>query len=187
MQGGLNMIGNKNFFETVLLNIIFILVWDFIVCCACKLLNDNYFNCNKYIYRIKYWEDNKELYVKRLGIKAWKDKLPQYVSKNGFSKKNLNDLSLKYIDRFILETCRAEWAHKNCMWVALFIIFVNEFFVGSLFLLVVLTINLPYICIQRYNRIRLLKVRDKILNRKKNVSKENISENLVKVLEIADN
>ena len=138
------------------------------------------------MYQIKYWEENGAWYNKRLNIKAWKDNLPQYISKNGFSKKNLKNMSLAYVNRFILETCRAEWAHKNCMWIAVVLIFVNEFAVGMIFFLLVLLINFPYICIQRYNRIRLIKVRDKILSRNKGALKDEKSIYWSQKLEVVD-
>ncbi len=180
------MMTNKNLFEIIVLNIVFILAWDFIIFCACKMLNESHFNYKKYIYEIKYWEDNGDFYSKRLNIKTWKDNLPQYISKNGFSKKNLSGMSLEYINRFILETCRAEWAHRNCMWVAIFLIFVNKFLTGAIFFLFVLLINLPYVCIQRYNRIRLIKVREKILSRGKEKLKSEETMNLIGTLEVVD-
>lgn len=157
------MLENENVFVIICWNIIFILVWDFIVFCMCKTLNEDQLDYKKYMYKIKYWEYKGVWYNKRLKIRAWKDFLPQYVSKNGFSKKNLNNLSLSYINQFILETCRAEWAHKNCMWIAILLIFINKFIIGITFFIAVLLINFPYICIQRYNRIRLIKLKEKIL------------------------
>lgn len=177
---------NKNLFEIIVLNIVFILAWDFIIFCACKMLNESHFDYKKYMYEIKYWEDNGNWYIKKLKIKAWKDVLPQYISKNGFSKKNLNSMSLNYINRFILETCRAEWAHRNCMWIAVLLIFVNKFLTGIIFSSFVLLINLPYVFIQRYNRIRLIKVRDKILSRSKAKFKDEKIVNLVGTLEVVD-
>lgn len=181
------MLTDKNLFETILLNLGFILAWDAVVFVVCKTLDKSHFNYNKYMYKIKYWEENGNYYRKRLNIKNWKDKLPQYISKKGFSKKNLGSLSLKYIDQFILETCRAEWAHKNCMWIAFVLLFINNFFAGITFFFLVLLINLPYVFIQRYNRIRLIKVKDKILNKSKmdlrSINNDMIS---IKNLEIAD-
>ena len=69
------------------------------------------------LYRTKDWEHNGRFYTKYLKIKKWKDYLPQYISKNGFSKRNLmsvTKLNVKYINNFILETCRAEWNHFVC-------------------------------------------------------------------------
>ena len=157
------MLENENVFVIICWNIILILAWDFIVFCMCKTLNEDQLDYKKYMYKIKYWEYKGVWYNKRLKIRVWKDFLPQYVSKNGFSKKNLNNLSLSYINQFILETCRAEWAHKNCMWIAILLIFINKFIIGITFFIVVLLINFPYICIQRYNRIRLIKLKEKIL------------------------
>ena len=157
------MLENENIFVTICWNIILILAWDFIVFCLCKTLNEDQLDYKKYMYKIKYWEDKGSWYNKRLKIRAWKDFLPQYISKNGFSKKNLNSLSLNYINQFILETCRAEWAHKNCMWIAVLLVFINKFIMGIFFFIIVLIINLPYIFIQRYNRIRLINLKEKIL------------------------
>ena len=157
------MLENENVFVIICWNIILILAWDFIVFFLFKTLNEDQLDYKKYMYKIKYWEYKGVWYNKRLKIRVWKDFLPQYVSKNGFSKKNLNNLSLSYINQFILETCRAEWAHKNCMWIAILLIFINKFIIGITFFIVVLLINFPYICIQRYNRIRLIKLKEKIL------------------------
>lgn len=177
---------NKNLFEIIVLNIVFILVWDFIIFCACKLLNENHFDYKKYMYEIKYWEDNGNWYSEKLKIKSWKDNLPQYISKAGFSKKNLNSLSLDYINWFILETCRAEWAHRNCLWITVLLVFINKFLTGMIFSFIVLMVNLPYVWIQRYNRIRLIKVRDKILSRSKAKLGDEKIVNLVGTLEVVD-
>lgn len=157
------MLVDKNLLSAVCWNLFFILAWDALICFFCKVINEKSFDFNKYIYRIKNWENNGKWYNDRLKIKKWKDCLPQYVSKDGFSKRNLADLSVKYIDQFILETCRGEWSHRKCIWIAVPIIFINRLSIGLLFLFFVLLINIPYICIQRYNRIRLIKIRNKIV------------------------
>ena len=169
------MLSDDNLFKVIAINVVIFLFWNLIVCCACKMLGNEYFDYKKYMYKIKYWEDKGNLYNKWLKIKAWKDRLPQYISKNGFSKKNFNSLSLEYIDRFILETCRAEWAHRNCILIVFLMILINKFVTGLIFSLIVMFIHFPYICIQRYNRIRLIKIREKILKSKKdNYEKEKI-------------
>ena len=47
------MMINKNLFEIIALNIVFILVWDFIIFCACRILNESHFDYKKYMYEIK--------------------------------------------------------------------------------------------------------------------------------------
>lgn len=95
-------------------------------------------------------------------------------------------MSLDYINRFILETCRAEWAHRNCLWITVLLVFINKFLTGMIFSFIVLMVNLPYVWIQRYNRIRLIKVRDKILNRSKAKLGDEKIVNLVGTLEVVD-
>ncbi len=180
------MLSNENTWLAAAWNLGLILAWDLIVFCCCRALNDNHFDYNKYIYREKYWENNGKWYNKWIKIKSWKNFLPQYISKNGFSKKSLTSLSLTYIDRFILETCRAEWAHKNCMWVAVLIVLINKILMGITFCTVVLLINLPYVCIQRYNRIRLINLREKIVkSRRSEFENENVMD-FVKKIELAN-
>ena len=157
------MFKSGNFPNLVAENLVIILLWHLVVLALCKMLSNGFFDYNKYIYKIKSWENNGFFYSKRLKIKLWKDLLPQYVSNGGFSKKNLDSLSLEYVDRFILETCRGEWAHRRCMLVALLMLVINRLLAGVVFGTLVVFVNLPFVCIQRYNRIRLLRVREKLL------------------------
>lgn len=156
------MLNNKNFIYIILFNIFLILIWDLIVVLVCKSINENNFDFHRKMYRTKDWEKNGLFYVQKFKIKKWKDFLPQYVSRNGFSKKNLDDLSVKYIDMFILETCRGEWAHRKCMLVLIPMLIFNKLSTFLLLFILVLILNVPYIFIQRYNRIRLLKIRQKL-------------------------
>lgn len=158
------MQGNKDYIYIIIFNLSLILVWDAIVVLCCKMMNEKNFALDKNMYRMRSWEDDGKWYIRNLKIKKWKDYLPQYVSKNGFSKKKLDNLYIEYIDRFIIETCRGEWAHRKCMWVLLPIFLLNIFPFNLLFLFLVLLINIPYICIQRYNRFRLIKIKEKILS-----------------------
>lgn len=156
------MLNNKSFIYIILFNIFLILIWDLIVVIFCKSINESNFYFHKKMYKTKDWEKNGLIYTQKFKIKKWKDFLPQYVSKNGFSKKNLDDLSVKYIDMFILETCRGEWAHRKCLFVLVPMFIFNKLSVFFLLFIFVLFLNVPYILIQRYNRIRLLKIRQKI-------------------------
>lgn len=157
------MFKSGNFPNLIAENLVIILLWHLVVLALCKMLSNGFFDYNKYIYKTKSWEDNGFLYSKRLKIKLWKDLMPQYVSKGGFSKKNLDSLSLEYVDRFILETCRGEWAHRRCMLVALLMLVINRLLAGVVFGTLVVFVNLPFVCIQRYNRIRFLRIREKLL------------------------
>ena len=92
-------------------------------------------------------------------IKKWKDKHPQYVAKNGFSKRNINlnqVYNKEYFERFLLETCRAEWNHFMCCMYFVISFLINKFPFSIIFSIIPLVANLPFLIIQRYNRIRFL-------------------------------
>ncbi len=178
------MLRSENLIGVICINLIIISIWHLSICAICKSLNDDFLDYNKYSFKIKNIEDNGFFYSKRLKIKQWKDLLPQYISRDGFSKKKLDSLSLEYIDRFILETCRGEWAHKKCMLVSVLLLFINRFLVGFAFGGLVVFVNLPYVCIQRYNRIRLLRTRERLLQQDGRKSERLIG--FVKRLDMAD-
>lgn len=178
------MLKSENLSSEIAISLLFVLMWHAIIFIFCKTLSNDFFNYDKYIYKQKYWEDNGFFYSKRLKIKAWKDLLPQYISRSGFSKKSLDSLSIEYLDMFILETCRGEWAHRGCMLISLLLLSLNRSVVGLVLGALVVLVNLPYICIQRYNRIRFLKVRERILQQSKQKNEHLIG--VVKRLDIAN-
>ncbi len=150
--------------QIILINMLIIIFWHLIVLFASRNIKcKSFFSPKKFIYTPKKWEENGNFYVKKLKIKKWKDKLPQYVAKNGFSKKNLRSLtklSPEYIERFILETCIAEWNHVMCcMYFIVSFIINSSFYYGIIFSLIPIVANVPFVFIQRYNRIRLLKLK----------------------------
>ena len=152
------MLSGESVFRVVFLNFIFMLMWHIATFVICRCLSRPFFNPEKFLYNQKKWENNGSFYVNILKIKRWKDYLPQFVSKNGFSKRSLkknSELCYEYINMFIVETCRAEWNHIVCCFYFTFSFFVNSFFYGLIFSLVPIIANLPFIAIQRYNRIRL--------------------------------
>lgn len=145
--------------KIVLTNLLLMVVWHLIVLLLCKKLDESFFDYHKFIYATKKWEQDGRFYTRVLKIKKWKDKLPQYVSKNGFSKRSLNfkGMDKDYLDRFILETCRAEWNHLMCCMYWVVSVFVNSSFYAFVFSVIPIILNAPFLVIQRFNRIRLLK------------------------------
>ncbi|MBR0423225.1 MAG: hypothetical protein IJJ04_01080 [Clostridia bacterium] len=163
----------NNIQQIILINMFLIILWHLIVLFVCRnIKSKSFFSPKKFIYVPKKWEENGNFYVKKLKIKKWKDKLPQYVAKDGFSKKNLQSLtklSPEYIERFILETCRAEWNHIMCCMYFVISFIINSFYYGIIFSVIPVVANVPFIFIQRYNRIRLLKLKHRA---KANFTKE---------------
>lgn len=152
---------NNSFFR----NIFPMIVYHIFILFLCRNIDISFFNPENKMYKIKSWEKNGNFYTKFLKIKKWKDKLPQYVSKNGFSKRNLKkNLNKDYISRFILETCRAEWNHLMCCMYFIISFFVNSRIYAIIFSILAIILNIPFLIIQRYNRIRLYKLLNRDFN-----------------------
>lgn len=148
----------------ILTNILLMIFYHLAVLWLCKNINYKFFNPERLLYKAKNWEHNGRFYIKYLKIKKWKDYLPQYISKNGFSKRNLlsiTKLDTRYINNFILETCRAEWNHFVCCLYFLISFTINPMPYALIFSIIPIAVNLPFIIIQRYNRIRLKKLTNK--------------------------
>ncbi len=148
-----------NLVGIIFLNFTLMIFWHLLVLFLCKNLNPWFFSPGRCIYKIKKWEKGGNFYTKTLKIKKWKDKLPQYISKNGFSKKCLEKKpSKEYLERFIMETCRAEWNHFMCCMYFPISFLINSKIYAIIFSLIPIFANLPFLFIQRFNRIRLLKL-----------------------------
>jgi glycosyl-4,4'-diaponeurosporenoate acyltransferase len=117
------------------------------------------FDPNRWPYRLRGWERGGRVY-QRIGIRRWKDRLPEAgaVFTGGFSKRHLASRNRFYLDRFVAETCRAEFAHWAMMALApiWFVLFAP--LVGALNCVYALGANLPCLIVQRFNRGRLLRV-----------------------------
>lgn len=107
------------------------------------------------------FEGDGSFYQNIFRIRAWKDRLPDAATwfSGGFAKAKLEQANPAYLGRFIIET----WRGELCHWSAL--AFVPVFFLwnpwwGDLIIVTyALGANLPCILAQRYNRIRLMKLK----------------------------
>lgn len=157
------MLKNQSFLNMFVWNLVIIGLWHMVVFLACVKLPNSKFNPAKERFSARSWEHGGRWYREKIKIQLWKDKVPQYIGKDGFSKEHFTDLSLEYIDAFILETCRGEWMHlKNCICVVIMFL-INPFLVGLVFSFFILLGNVPFAMIQRYNRFRLQVLRKKRL------------------------
>jgi len=157
------MLKNLSFLNMYLWNLFIIFVWHLTVFLACIYLPHSKFTPEKERFAPREWEHGGRWYREKLKIQYWKDKVPQYIGKDGFSKEHLTDISIEYVDEFIFETCRGEWMHmKNCI-CAVVILLINPLLVGLVFSFMIMLGNLPFAIIQRYNRFRLQILRKKLL------------------------
>lgn len=154
--------------QVVMWNAIIIGVWHIALFILCVKMPASYFDGSKPRYAPRKWERNGRIYRDVFKINLWKDRLPQHVGRDGFSKERLDSkLSVEYVDQFILETCRSEWEHTaNCA-IAVVTLFINPIPLGFLFSFLVLLGNVPFAFIQRYNRFRLQILRRRLLREKR--------------------
>ncbi len=164
------MLRQQPFWNALILNILLGTAWHTVTFLLCVYKNPAAFSPRRKIYHPRSWEREGRLYAEMLRINRWKDYLPRHNGKNGFSKEHLEGVSLEYIDRFIIETCRGEWNHSmNCL-LAPVLLILNRPELGFCLAIPILIGNFPFVIIQRYNRFRLQRLRKRILRRQKRLS-----------------
>lgn len=109
------------------------------------------------LYRIRSWERKGHFYERTLGLRSWKDRLPDLGGRfrGGFFKRSLETSSPEYLERFILETCRGEAVHWAVFSLAIPFFLWNPWWAGLIMVFYAAAVNLPCILVQRYNRYRL--------------------------------
>jgi glycosyl-4,4'-diaponeurosporenoate acyltransferase len=113
------------------------------------------------LYRPRRWERGGRFYERTLGIRAWKDRLPDgaRLFRGGFSKRALAQPGdARYLELFVRETCRAELAHWVVFALAAPFFLWNPAWAGWAMVLYAIAANLPCIAAQRYNRLRLARL-----------------------------
>lgn len=111
-------------------------------------------------YNLMAFEQDGRFYSKYFKVHIWKDKLPQFseLTKFGFSKASLNNVSEEYLEQFYIETMRAELSHWFLILISPIYIIFSEKILLTFTILGNIFGNLPFIIIQRYNRGRILKL-----------------------------
>ena len=166
------MINEQSTVNAVIINIILGVIWHYAMMFLCMGMNPSAFSPDRKIYLPHKWEHDGKFYQDFLKINQWKDYLPQHIGKDGFSKDHIDDVSIEYIDRFILETCRGEWNHKmNCVFVIVLFTLNGVTHVSVVLSCMTLVGNVPFFIIQRYNRFRLQRLKKTILRRLKRQNK----------------
>lgn len=156
------MFGPDSILWKFLVLILFAAVWYYVVfrlgCCG----SDERFSPDLRRYSALPWEDGGKFYQRCFRIKSWKDKLPQRIPEDGFSKAHLDTVTPEYLDTFLTETCRGEWIHTGNLLLSVVLLLAAPKGLRLLSALLNAVVHLPYIMIQRYNRFRLLRCRDRL-------------------------
>jgi glycosyl-4,4'-diaponeurosporenoate acyltransferase len=97
----------------------------------------------------------------RLHVRGWKERLPEAgaLFHGGTSKRHLpGHRGREGLERFIIETRRAEWGHWSAMACGPLAALWNPPLGAALMVAYGVVVNLPFIIVQRYNRQRAQRV-----------------------------
>jgi glycosyl-4,4'-diaponeurosporenoate acyltransferase len=146
------------------INILAWLLIHLIISYTCFKLGERPFLNESWLTKQRIWESHGSMY-EMFGIKRWKLLLPDGGSfyKGDFRKKQLQGYEAHYLKKFILETRRAEWTHWLAIPPSLLFFLWNTWYVGVIMIVYAFMFNVPFIMIQRYNRIRLKRLYKRML------------------------
>ena len=154
--GILNLIRLKMLKFKLLIFVLVSVIWTAVP----QRLSSRIYNYRLWLYRQRKWEQGGRFYEKYFHVKAWKSHLPDIgdIFKWRFSKRHLQTSACDYIQKFLAESCKAEFAHW--MIIVSSFVFVLLGSLSAFFEIFSLSaiLNLPYIIIQRYNRPRLIRL-----------------------------
>ena len=116
------------------------------------------FDRDTWLYRLRRFERGGAWY-RRIGIKRWKEWLPEAggLFTGGFAKRAVRLHDREHLERFVVETRRAEWTHWTIMLITPLFLVWNWWWVDLAMIAYALAANGPCLIVQRYNRARLLR------------------------------
>ena len=117
-----------------------------------------------WVTRRRRWERGGAFYVDQLHIRRWKGRLPEAgaLFAGGFDKGGLGERSAGHLGRHVVETRRAEIGHWLAILPAPLFWRWNPRWLAVVMSLYAVVINGPCIAAQRYNRLRLVRVLDRL-------------------------
>lgn len=147
------------------------LLWPLIqvaISWSCLNIPDGRYRPDGFWFRTHAWEKDGLIYQTLFRVRSWKERLPDggKAFRNGYQKKRLNDHSPANLERFLIESCRAELAH----WLAILPFWIFGFIappiILPLMLAYALIVNAPCIIAQRFNRPRVRKLLQRLPSEK---------------------
>ena len=109
------------------------------------------------LFRVRQWEDAGAVYQRMFKVKRWKNIMPELSDffKKLFPKKRIASYDKAYLQKYLVESCRAELTHWGIIFSSFLFVFWNNFIKTAVMIVIAFVLNLPYIIIQRYNRPRI--------------------------------
>ncbi len=134
------------------------------VALVCLKLPKEMLSPDGFLFRERGWEHGGRVYRRLFRVHRWKHLLPDgaAVTRGGYRKRRLTDFSKGNLDRFLMESCRAELTHLLAILPFWVFGFIGPPSMVVYMLLYALAVNLPCVIVQRYNRPRVRSILDKI-------------------------
>lgn len=112
------------------------------------------------LLRLRPWERSGTAYERVLRVRRWKDHLPEAgdLFAGGVSKRHLPSPGAAGVERFVVETRRAERGHWLAMAGGPLAVLWNPPAGVAAMVAYGVLVNLPFVVVQRYNRARALRV-----------------------------
>lgn len=131
---------------------------------AGRFLPRTWFPEDRFPYKCYPWEKNGSFYQK-FGIRKWQAKVPDMskIFPKLIQAKKVTSRFDKELPTMITETCIAEWIHAILCLLILPCLWLWPGPGGLIFVVLYILGNIPFIMIQRYNRPRLVRLRNKIV------------------------
>lgn len=122
---------------------------------------------NHRFFRLRQWEQGGKIYD-RIAIRKWKGRVPDVSRTLRFvaPKKVTAATDEEGLSRLIRETCVAELVHVALMVLSLAVLWICPGWQGVLLYGLCFFGNLPFICIQRYNRPQYMLAAERLARRK---------------------
>ena len=123
---------------------------------------------DRWLWRERRWERGGRFYVDVARIRRWKRLLPEAGAAfgGGFDKRRLRGRAPADLERFAVETRRAELGHWLAVLPAPLFVALNPPLLAPFMAVYALAVNLPCIAAQRYNRIRLRRAAERVRPRR---------------------
>ena len=172
------------FSSVIILNMIFSFSWqtafDLFNCFAVtmlpagiilfvgRILPRQWFSSDRAMFKVNRFE---KFVCKVTNVKSWKDKIPVGGHVAGFSLKHLtNPNDINYLDRYIYESCFAEWLHYTIFFwcfISMLILPKHLFFNMVLPITILFAFqNKIFVIIQWFTRPRIARIYDNLIKRK---------------------
>jgi glycosyl-4,4'-diaponeurosporenoate acyltransferase len=121
---------------------------------------DRHFAMDRGIYRTRRWEKDGKFWQEVFRVKKWKKLLPDgaLIAGRGFVKKQLLSSEPANLEKFVLESRRAELTHDIAIPPSLLFFLWNPWPVGLFMVFYAVLANAPCLIAQRYNRPRFQKI-----------------------------